>query len=151
MNASEIRELRRQRIKQWNFAATRLVERNDFHAIAKPRSGMRFHHADILDEHVVANVIAGQVAADVCNSHTVADHAILHARMVNATRFRRPAGPLNIPSERSQSDLAGEIHTPHALGEKWFRHLQAAPILGGATLFRQLLDFIRRQRPIIAI
>src|SRR6476620_8589699 len=108
---------------------------------------MRLHHADILDEHVVANAIASQMAADSGDSHSVADVALLHARVIDATRFRRHAEPLNISSARPQSHLAGEFYVPHALGKKWLCHLHAAPILGGATLFSQLLDFFRRQRP----
>jgi hypothetical protein len=68
--------------------------------------------------------------------------------MVDATRFRRDTGPLNISGERPQSHPARELYVPNAFGKKRLRHLDAAPIFGGATLFRQLLNFSRRKLPV---
>src|SRR5438045_1013916 len=117
MNTYEVGELGGQCIKQRDLAAACLVERDHFHTVSEASPGMRFHHTDILDNRIVADTIAGNMAAYVRDPHTVANKAILQPCVVNTTRFRQRIDPLNVAFQRPQKHLAYEFHIVEPLGE----------------------------------
>ena len=76
MHALDIGKLRRQVIEQNHLTASGLVQHCHLNTIAKRGTGICLHGADIFDADMVANLVVGQMYADIGDPCVSADGAV---------------------------------------------------------------------------
>ena len=135
LKTHQVRKLAGEFVEEHDLPAAAFVEHLDRDAVAEGRARPSFHQADVFQTNAVADVVVGQVNADVGDPHVVADGAVGQRGVEQAGRFRHGAAR-HAAVEGTEANLAEELDVPHPAGVEAVADLEGRPLagLGGTAL-----------------
>ena len=141
IHGHDVGDVCREFVVDFYCSSAGFVKHCHFSSVAESGFMVHYHNVHVVDEHIVANRIVGDIVGHVADDAVVSHGDVVQSHVFQSGMHFHSA--LQRPSLLHVANFhyAGEIHISNKFGREIERNVDCVPVFGRAVLLLQPADF----------